>query len=108
MLPKEGIGWDIDQTLEQQAWHQRRVGLVNDVVGVTRGLRKIPEEKDIPLTAHMSVLGNPGFTAYGGSQYLNSEATGLYGDHILYEDCKAYQAWTQHWMAVVAPRSVLN
>jgi NADPH-dependent curcumin reductase CurA len=31
-----------------------------------RGLQKIEADKDIPLTAHMSVLGGTGFTAYGG------------------------------------------
>jgi len=31
-----------------------------------RGLRKLTAEPGIPLSAHMSVLGGPGFTAYGG------------------------------------------
>ncbi|OGS40012.1 MAG: hypothetical protein A2506_02870 [Elusimicrobia bacterium RIFOXYD12_FULL_66_9] len=36
--------------------------------------------------SHEAILVIPDcFTAYGGSQYLNSSATGLYGDHILYE-----------------------
>lgn len=36
--------------------------------------------------SHEAILVIPDcFTAFGGSQYLNSSATGLYGDHILYE-----------------------
>ncbi len=36
--------------------------------------------------SHEAILVIPDcFTAFGGSQYLNSGATGLYGDHILYE-----------------------
>ena len=31
-----------------------------------RGLRKLSPEPGLPLTAYMSVLGGPGFTAYGG------------------------------------------
>jgi NADPH-dependent curcumin reductase CurA len=31
-----------------------------------KGVAKLDADKDIPLTAYMSVLGNPGLTAYGG------------------------------------------
>lgn len=36
--------------------------------------------------SHEAILVIPDcFTAFGGSQYLNSGAVGLYGDHVLYE-----------------------
>ena len=43
-----------------------QIGFREYAVSDGRGLRKIADEPGIPLTAHMSVLGNPGFTAYGG------------------------------------------
>jgi NADPH-dependent curcumin reductase CurA len=42
------------------------IGFREYAVSDGQGLRKITPESGIPLTAHMSVLGNPGFTAYGG------------------------------------------
>jgi NADPH-dependent curcumin reductase CurA len=42
------------------------IGFREYAVSDGHGLRKITPEPGIPLTAHMSVLGNPGFTAYGG------------------------------------------
>jgi NADPH-dependent curcumin reductase CurA len=45
---------------------QNGIGFREYAISDGRGLRKITPEPDIPLTAFMSVLGNPGFTAYGG------------------------------------------
>jgi hypothetical protein len=42
------------------------IGFREYAVSDGHGLRKVTPEAGIPLTAHMSVLGNPGFTAYGG------------------------------------------
>ena len=41
-------------------------GFREHAVSDGRGLRKLVPEPGIPLTAYMSVLGGPGFTAYGG------------------------------------------
>lgn len=41
-------------------------GFREHAVSDGRGLRKLTPEPGIPLSAHMSVLGGPGFTAYGG------------------------------------------
>ena len=41
-------------------------GFREHAVSDGRGLRKLAPEPGVPLTAYMSVLGGPGFTAYGG------------------------------------------
>jgi NADPH-dependent curcumin reductase CurA len=45
---------------------QNGIGFREYALSDGRGLRLLTPEAGIPLTAHMSVLGNPGFTAYGG------------------------------------------
>jgi NADPH-dependent curcumin reductase CurA len=82
MRPRLTVGYELDQPMTASAigrvvQSKNPDFAVGDIVrnglgfreyaaSEGRGLNKIVPEADIPLTAHMSVLGNPGFTAYGG------------------------------------------
>ena len=54
-----------EQFAEGDLVHNQQ-GFREHAVSDGRGLRKLTAEPGIPLSAHMSVLGGPGFTAYGG------------------------------------------
>src|SRR5262245_18046678 len=54
-----------DQFAEGDLVHNQQ-GFREHAVSDGRGLRKLTAEPGVPLSAHMSVLGGPGFTAYGG------------------------------------------
>jgi NADPH-dependent curcumin reductase CurA len=45
---------------------RNQLGFREYAISDDRGLTKLAPDPDIPLTAHMSVLGGTGFTAYGG------------------------------------------
>jgi NADPH-dependent curcumin reductase CurA len=82
MRPRLTNGYELDKAMSSRAigrivqsknrdfaegdMVQNGIGFREYAVSDGRGLRKITPEAGIPLTAYMSVLGNPGFTAYGG------------------------------------------
>ncbi len=47
-----------------------RFGFREYFVSEGRGLSKLTPDPDLPLTAYMHALGNPGFTAYGGLLHI--------------------------------------
>jgi NADPH-dependent curcumin reductase CurA len=82
MRPRLTVGYELDKPMTASAIGRvvqsknpdfavgdivrNGLGFREYAVSDGRGLNKIVPETDISLTAHMSVLGNPGFTAYGG------------------------------------------
>ena len=47
-----------------------RFGFREYFVSGERGLSKLDPDPDLPVTAYMNALGNPGFTAYGGLLHI--------------------------------------